>query len=353
MAEILGLGMSHWPRLGQPDENLAILLRGTLLDPDIPADVKNPASWPVEMQREWGTDEGRAAAPAHRASMVSGLRRLRGTLDAFKPDAVVVWGDDQYENFREDVIPPFCVYAFQDDVASTPWANKLPNFWNEPADKVFTIKTAPEIAKHLAAGLLENDFDVAYAYKPLHQTGLAHAFMNTALYLDYDRAGFPYPMIPFQINCYGRYVISHRGIGFRFAEKDVALDPPSPSPKRCFDIGRATARVMKASPYRIALIASSSWSHAFLCDKNWHLYPDVAADRKLYEAMVKGDWHAWQSTPLADVEDAGQHEMLNWFALCGAMSELGQLPVWSEFVETWVFNSDKVNAIFGPPGTTV
>jgi hypothetical protein len=28
------------------------------------------------------------------------------------PDVVLVWGDDQYENFREDIIPAFCVMAY-------------------------------------------------------------------------------------------------------------------------------------------------------------------------------------------------------------------------------------------------
>ena len=27
---------------------------------------------------------------------------------------VLIWGGDQYENFREDVIPPFTVCAFDD-----------------------------------------------------------------------------------------------------------------------------------------------------------------------------------------------------------------------------------------------
>ena len=41
---------------------------------------------------------------------------------------------------------------------------------------------------------------------------LAHAFLNTVLFLDYDRQGFPYPVIPFQVNCYGRRVIAQHGV---------------------------------------------------------------------------------------------------------------------------------------------
>ena len=30
------------------------------------------------------------------------------------PDVVLVWGDDQYENFKEDIIPAFCVMAYDE-----------------------------------------------------------------------------------------------------------------------------------------------------------------------------------------------------------------------------------------------
>jgi len=38
--------------------------------------------------------------------------------------------------------------------------------------------------------------------------------------------------------------------------------------------------------------------------------------------------------------------MLNWFCLAGAMAELDRTPVWSEFIESYVFNSDKCFAIY-------
>ena len=57
------------------------------------------------------------------------------------------------------------------------------------------LRGAPGIARKLAEGLLQADFDVAYAYKPLYHPGLAHAFLNTLLYLDYERTGFDWPVI--------------------------------------------------------------------------------------------------------------------------------------------------------------
>jgi hypothetical protein len=112
------------------------------------------------------------------------------------------------------------------------------------------------------------------------------------------------------------------------------------------NLGAATAQALRDSPYRVALLASSSWSHAFLVDSTWRLRPDTSRDRSLYAAMVDGDYERWRSTSLQQVEDAGQQEVLNWWALLGAMEALDAKLEWSQFVETHIFNSNKVFAIF-------
>jgi hypothetical protein len=33
---------------------------------------------------------------------------------------VLIWGDDQYENFKEDIVPAFSVLAYE-DMTITPW----------------------------------------------------------------------------------------------------------------------------------------------------------------------------------------------------------------------------------------
>jgi hypothetical protein len=348
MAEILGLGVTHYPPLWGPDRNMARILRHVLEDPALPQRYRTPAGWPAPMREEWGADEGLAAAARHRAALLTGFRRVRAVLDEFKPDVVVIWGDDQYENFKEDVIPPFCVLAYE-ELTPQPWKGGKPNIWNEPADKTFTYRGHREAGKYLVTGMLEAGFDLSYAYKPLHHQ-LGHAFMNTLLYLDYDRQGFPFPVLPFQVNCYGRKVIAQeagvRSLSEMPAEED--LDPPSPAPWRCFDLGAAAARVLAESPYRVALIASSSWSHAFLTPKNHLLYPDVPADRALYDALRDADYATWRERPLAAIEDSGQQEVLNWVCLMGAMRELGRRPTEADFVESWIFNSNKCFAVFAP-----
>jgi hypothetical protein len=352
MAEILGLGLTHFPPLCGRDESMGRILKRVLEDPGLPERYRRPEGWPEPMRQEYGADEGRSAAARHRTALVAGFRRLRQRLDDFAPDVVLIWGDDQYENFKEDVIPPFCVLAY-DAIEHRPWSEPrwktTPNAWGEAADTAFTYKGHRGAAKSLVTGLLDRGFDVAYAYRPLHHP-IGHAFMNTLLYLDYDRKGFPYPVVPFSINCYGSRVISQQGGVSSFADLPDAerLDPPSPAPWRCFDLGGAAARVLAESPWRVALVASSSWSHAFLTPKHHLLYPDVAGDRALYEKLAVGDYQSWRTVPLATIEDAGQQEMLNWMCLAGAMAELGHRPQETEFVQSYIFNSNKCFAVFSP-----
>ena len=353
MGELLGLGLTHFPGLSVDDSRMAGTLRRTLASGRVPAALKEPQNWPAPMREEWGQDEGRAAAARHRGRLVEAFRQARQQLDAFKPDFVLIWGDDQYENFREDIIPPFCLYILE-QAESTPLLGTdmtaMPhNVWGEPADKTYTFKGHPDGAKYLARRLLEAGFDLPYAYATRHQKGLAHSFAFTLLYLDYDRRGFDYPVVPFHVNCYGSSVIRSRGGGAHLSNGGTAEpDPPGPSPARCFEIGRATARALKESPWRVALIGSSSWSHAFLTEKNNWIYPDLEADRKRCEQLKSGAFVKWGALDGAELESAGQHELLNWICLAGAMSELGRSAEIIDFVETYVYNSNKCFAVFPP-----
>ena len=349
MGEILGIGTTHYPGAVGQGENMSRILRSVLADPALPAKYRDPASWPPRMREEWGDDEGRSAGRGHQAALANHFRRAREELDRFDPDVVMIFGDDQYENFKEDIIPSFCIQAY-DEVVFHPFAHAAgPNVWGEPAHKEFRVKGHLQAGKYLTKRLIEQDVDMAYAYKPLHGE-LSHAFANTIMFLDYDRQGFPWAVLPMQVNCYGSRVIYQRGgrgpLGQQPPEAD--LDPPSPSPARCMQVGAAIARAALESPWKVAIVASSSWSHAFLTDKNWQLHPDVPADRRLYEALQAGDYATWRNTSLASFVESGQQEMLNWAVLAGAMEALDRKPDVTDFLETWVCNSDKILAVFRP-----
>ena len=115
-------------------------------------------------------------------------------------------------------------------------------------------------------------------------------------------------------------------------------------------MGAATARILADSPYRVALLASSGWSHAFLTERTASCGPT----RRLTGACTGAqgsDWKTWRDMTGAAVEDNGQQEILNWSCLAGAMSALKRKAQETGFVDTWIFNSSKAFLIAPPGGT--
>src|ERR1051326_6503557 len=175
MAEILGLGCTHWPTLCLPNERLTDVFKRVLDAPNVDPAVKDQANWPSELLAELGNDEGLGAAQRCGERFGNDFRAIRKILDDFNPDFVLVWGDDQYENFKEDIVPPFCVLGYDDDFTLQPWATPngsagvgKPNRWGEAGDWGLQLKGHREAAKFIATGLIERGIDLAYAYKPLH-----------------------------------------------------------------------------------------------------------------------------------------------------------------------------------------
>ena len=260
MGQILGLGITHYPNLAA-SVNMAWRMQKSLDDPALPAALRLQENWHPTMRAQWGNDRGQAHSDKHRQDLIDQFRRIRAELDAFNPDFVLIWGDDQYENFREDCVPAFSILAY-DSVDFQPWKNyrRGRNVWDEPDDKTVTVNGHRAAGKYLATALLTEGIDVAYAYKPLHHP-LGHAFANSVLFLDYDRKGFSWPVVPFAVNAYGRWLIAGGGVQMtpssdgQMPGNENELDPPAPQPWRCFDVGAAIGRALEASPWRVAVIA--------------------------------------------------------------------------------------------------
>jgi hypothetical protein len=347
MGELLGIGCTHAPHLQFTDEDMANVLRRTMKSERTPPELRDPANWPPGMRAEWGDDEARSAARKHRTEQVEAFRKARAALDEFRPDFVLIWGDDQFENFKLDLLTPFCVFALEElPIAPFKASDGLQasaNVWNEPTDQLIHVKGHQEAANHLAHELVRSGFDVACSYRLHHAQELSHAFTRTIVYLDYDRRGFDYPVIPFHVNCYGSNLRVRPG-PLKDAEGRVVRPPPSPPPWRCYDLGRQIAQILEASPWRAALIGSSSWSHGTLTEKHHFLYPDVAADQERLAELRSGSLRRWRELDRDQMVDSGQHEMLNWVCLAGAME--GRTPEVLAYSETYIFNSDKALALF-------
>lgn len=351
MADILGLGTTHAPSIYKLPENMTDTLKRTLGGKNLDPKMRDPRNWPEPMQAEWGNDEGASAARAYTRRTFEATRKLRAKLDEFKPDLVILYGDDQYENFVEDIVPPFCFYIM-DEFKSLPFApfpgttTPKPNVWNLPADYTVTHKGHSNAARYLVNYLRDQEFHVPYAYKQRYQNGMAHSFVNTLLFLDPDLRGFDYPVLPIHINCYGGNVIRQRGGTQAPTDMSDIEDPSAPSAAICFDMGRHIGRALAASPWRTAIIGSASWGHGFLTPKNHYLWPDHVSDRKRLAELRENRIAEWRNFPREELEDAGEHEMTSWFALAGAMSDMGKKAQVIDFIENWTLNTNSCFAIF-------
>ena len=78
------------------------------------------------------------------------------------------------------------------------------------------------------------------------------------------------------------------------------------------------------------------------------MYPARAALTPRTTASWTCYYATWRRYTTDQIEDSGQHEVLNWFCLLGAMEELGRKPDRCDFIETWAFVSPVVFAHYLP-----
>jgi hypothetical protein len=360
MGDILGVGCTHGPHLKLSDETMAnIYFRYNLHSDKTPAHWKDPANWPAQLREEWADDEGASAARKHRDELVRGFRQARQTIDDFNPDFVLIYGDDQYENFKEDLLPPFCVYAFDEfDLRSQRAGGGgglsarlgLPLTPIDLPPMQPTVRGSKQIGTYVANELIGRGFDVSCSWKLHHMANLGHAFTGTLDYLDWDRRGFPYPVIPVHVSCYGedlRVPTPEAADATGRIMEGVAVRPPlSPSPARCYDLGKALAEAISAGPYRAVIVGSSSWSHASLTDMHGYMWGDVDSDREHLQQLKAGQLRQWRELDPGQMRRSGQHEMRNWICLAGSME--GRTPEVLTYSESYVFNSSKCVALFRP-----
>jgi hypothetical protein len=363
VGEILGIGCPHGPQPQFTDETMANnYFRHNLTSERTSAYWKDQSHWPEAMRQEWGQDEGTTAARAHREAVIGAYRKAREALDAFKPDYVVMFGDDQFENFKDDVLPPFCVYSLEEYELGhhgAPRKRVAPNGMDfgialERPPLQPTVEGDRRFGTHLAGELIRQGFDVACSWKLHHLASLGHAFTATLDYLDWDRRGFPYRLIPIHVSAYGEDtrmpIPGVEPVSGRLPEhvpEDTVLPPPSPPAWRCYDLGKAVAQVCQTSPHRVAIVGTASWSHASLTNLHGFVWGDVDEDRKRYEELRDGRQAEWRDLDATQMRASGQHEMRNWICLAGAMD--GRRAEIITYAETYIFNSSKCIAVFHTP----
>ncbi len=344
MAEVLGIGCSHGPGIVGPLERGGHYLRQHLEEDETPAHLKDPKNWPKQMQEEWGDDEGISYAQKYQDILQPAYRQARKAIDDFNPDFVLIFGDDQYECLKEDLLAPFAVFAIDEVVGRVRGTDS--------GGGTRKMRGHQKAANYLVNELINSGFDIACSWKLPHEENYGHAFTTTVRYLDLNDQGWPHRLIPFAVNCYGSDLRvpspeypNPSGIGRRLENVRVP-PPPGPSPTRCYDLGRKVGEILQASAYRAVVIGSSSWSHASLTTKHSYMWPDVDADRERLAELKAGQQWKWRDLKAQQLQDSGQHEFRNWICLAGAMH--GRKPEILAWAEAYTNNSCKCVAMFPP-----
>jgi hypothetical protein len=299
MAEILGLGCSHGPIILTPPEVWAKGREGVFAR--IP-DYQPPG----QLLEELGQDNGLSQDISDQKRVVESFKVLHDRLHEWNPDVLMIIGDDQAENFKEDNLPPFCLYTGA-EVDGYPFQRPAArvNLWGASPETKFTFPCAKEFARDMRNFLIRDGFDLASSSSLKGwEWGLAHAIINPLVFLDPDGK---FPLLPLFVNCYG---------------EEAGPDyPPRPTPRRCYQLGQAIRRFLDTRSERIAVVASSSWSHSFLAHKFQCRAIDIETDRKYLDWVRRGEGSRLAGLTPEELQASGDHEILNWVIALGIIGD--------------------------------
>ena len=300
MAELLGLGCSHGPIILTPPEvwhKGRSRIFGRILNYEAPA----------ALIEELGDDNGLTEDRADQKKVVEAFGVLRDRLHQWKPDVLMVIGDDQAENFLQDNLPPFCLYTGT-QVDGFPFRNVggENNVWGAAAETKFRFNCPQDFSQDMRNFLIRDGVDMASssALKGW-DWGLAHAIVNPLVYLDPEGK---FPLLPPFVNCYG--------------EKAGPDYPPRPTPRRCYEVGQSIRRFLDTRDERVAVVASSSWSHSFLAHRFGCTTIDIETDRRYLELVKDGQGSKLDQLDPESLQDSGDHEILNWIIALGILGDV-------------------------------
>lgn len=288
MAEIvIGIATSHSPQLSIRAKDWDYLLKKDQTDPrlDYPSLLQRAKpGLAAELTPEKFRERDEACLKA--------VKDLGDALHSANPDAVVVFGDDQQEQFHDDNMPMFAIYhgkalpvVRHNNLRPAAWKDAEERGWAETAPE---YETDHELAAYLVRALTEAEFDIARCNKLRAEIGVGHAFSFL-----YRRVlpGGKLPMVPIMVNTY--------------------YPPNQPTPKRCYAFGQAVRRAIESwnSNKRVAIMASGGLSHVVI---------DEEVDAMVIDALKNKKPEVLFQLPRQRLR-GGTSEILNWVALAGAM----------------------------------
>lgn len=239
-----------------------------------------------------------------------GFNLLRQKLREKRPDALILVGNDQNENFKEDNVPQIAIYLGKEFYTT---GQRREGSRQRGA----SYRCHIELERDLLHGLVDREFDVSFCKSFLQDELLSHA---------------------------------HGPILSRFVpEADIpvvllfvnTIYVPGISPSRCYRLGRAIKEIVERRPSgeRVAVFASGGFSHftmsfPYHANKGPHSFGSISEefDRGAVEFISHGEGERLSGLTSQDLIDNGDHEMRSWIVLLGAMGKRSpQLLVYEPF----------------------
>jgi 2,3-dihydroxyphenylpropionate 1,2-dioxygenase len=217
------------------------------------------------------TEDKRVVDRVHRLAKANGRK-----LKALKPDLYVTVTNDHANQFVLHCVPPFAIH--RGDVGRGTFAGRR-----------FEHPIASEAATDLIRYLYEEGFDVSYTStaEVEYSLGIPLAFL-----------GIEGPILPIFVNAYV---------------------PPQPRMERCFLLGQAINRGLKALGLRAAMVVSGGLSHFPGTDR--YAKPDIAFDRKLMAVLKTGNMRHLLSLDEKVLDETGNIELRCWGVAAGMIGE--------------------------------
>jgi protocatechuate 4,5-dioxygenase beta chain len=223
---------------------------------------------------------------------------LRAQVQAYRPDALIMIGDDQGDMFDDVNNPTFSIYTGEEPIWGRSARDPLGTRLEDRTKLVFPQQ--PELARHLLRGLVKRGFDVAnlagrFDPRGNPARGVSHMVSNLVPEVD---PGLTIPLVCVFLNEYY---------------------PPLPSAARCAALGEAIADTLRDRPERIAIYASGGLSHfPGMYNAGWI---DQPLDRWILERLERNDLDALKHlfTFDSDAMRSGTGEVRAWISVAAAM----------------------------------
>ena len=285
---MLGLGMasSHAPMMFQKAQYWPRMLDR------IPAEAREHL--PSSARKELASP---ALIEGHIQRIEAAFATLREQLRAFRPDALIMIGDDQGDMFDVANNPAFAVYTGDEPL----WGRSARDPYDTPPqDRTkLVFRQHGELSRHLLRGLIKRGFDVAnlgrFDPRGNPARGVSHMVSNLVPEVD---PGLEIPLVCVFLNEYY---------------------PPMPSATRCAGLGEAIADVLHDRPERVAIYASGGLSHyPGMYNAGWI---DQPLDRWILERLERNDLEALQHlfTFDSDTMRSGTGEVRAWISVAAEM----------------------------------